>query len=154
MPTAMQQISRYQCNVRWRSHHTSACHVRHTNLQEPSRANFTYPSPIRRRTFANHDDVHAGTLQTANRCSDSRHNSMQARFSSRRLRHRLHTQDGLTQKPCHSMHQESTINIEASSCTFKPTCNSHLKIQATTIIANNSNESRQPTKYFHNHAIR
>ena len=106
-------------------HHTSACHVRHTNLQEPSRANFTYPSPIRRRTFANHDDVHAGTLQTAIHARPPgiiacRH----ARFSSRRLRHRLHTQDGLTQKPCHSGHQSrqstSRNQLHIQACMQKP----------------------------------
>ena len=38
-------------------------HVCQTLLQEPSRANLTYPSPLRRRTSTAHDYVHIETLQ-------------------------------------------------------------------------------------------
>ena len=111
--------SKDQRNIRWRDHH----HVRQTLLQEPSRANFTYP-PQLRSTYINHDDVHVGTLQTAVRTSSIIACS-HTRFSIPCLRHRLHTQDGPTQGRCHSNRQESTTNIEASSWTLKPACKSN-----------------------------
>ena len=87
--------SRYQCNVYRRRHHTRGGRCRQTLAQKPSRANFTYTSPLRLSTSTDHDYVHAETLQTTTHvriasiiaCRNSR-------FSTRRLRHRLHTHDG------------------------------------------------------------
>ena len=88
----MQKRKRYPCNIYRRRHHTRGGRVRHTLSQKPSRANFTYTSPLRRRTSTDHNDYHVATLQTVTHariasiiaCSHTR-------FSTRRLRHRLHT---------------------------------------------------------------
>ena len=122
----MQQINRYPCNVRRRGHHTSACHVRQTLLQEPSRANFTSPSPLLSSTFANHDYVHTETLQTAILVRiASIIACMHTRGSAADACDIDYTQDGPKQKRCHSRHQESTINIDASSCSLKHACKKH-----------------------------
>ena len=64
------QRSGCPCNVHWRGNSTSECHGRQPLFQEPSRANFTCPSPLRRRTSTDHDYIHAEVLQTARwRCA-------------------------------------------------------------------------------------
>ena len=136
----------YPCKVRRRHRHIRGSHLCPMLLQEPRRASLTYLSPLRRRTSTDHDYVHTGVLQTVIHVRIAGIKAcMHARSSSRRLRHRLRTRDGSTHRfvTPGTKNRQSTYRHSAahSNLHAKP-----LKKEATTIIANNRIEPRQPTE--------